>query len=86
MSKPMAEVHAGRVSVQLQTLTFSVADVLQDIDPLVDKTYQLQNTALQNGQNKVWHIAWASNQPARNCESIASLLSVFPVEIKKTNI
>ena len=32
-----AEVHAGRLSIPLQALTFSVADVLKDIDPLVDE-------------------------------------------------
>ena len=37
MSKPMAEVHTGRLSVPLQALTFSVADVLKDLDPLVDE-------------------------------------------------
>ena len=78
-----AEVHAGRLSVPLQALTVSVDDLLKDIDPLVDEICQLQNTTLQNGQNKVFYIAWASNQPARNCycESIASLLSGFPEEI-----
>ena len=39
MSKPSAEVHAGRLSVPLQALTFSVADVLKDLNPLVNKTY-----------------------------------------------
>ena len=37
MSKPLAEVHVGRLSVPLQTLTFFVADVLKDLDPLVDE-------------------------------------------------
>ena len=37
MLKPLAEVHAGRLSVLLQGLTFSVADVLKDLDPLVDE-------------------------------------------------
>ena len=37
MSKPSAEVHAGRLSVPLQALTFSVADVLKDLDPLFDE-------------------------------------------------
>ena len=37
MSKPSAEVHAGRLSVPLQALTFSLADVLKDFDPLVDE-------------------------------------------------
>ena len=36
MSKPSAEVYAGRLSVSLQALTFSVADVLKDVDPIVD--------------------------------------------------
>ena len=36
MSKTSAEVHAGRLFVPLQALTFSVADVLKDLDPLVD--------------------------------------------------
>ena len=36
MSKPSAEVPAGRLSVPLKALTFSVADVLKDLDPLVD--------------------------------------------------
>ena len=35
MSMPV-EVHAGRLSVLLQALTFFVADVLKDLDPLVD--------------------------------------------------
>ena len=37
MSKPSAEEHAGRLSVPLQTLTFSIADVLKDLDPFVDE-------------------------------------------------
>ena len=37
MSKPSAEVHAGRLSVLLQALTFSVADIFKDLDPLVDE-------------------------------------------------
>ena len=37
MSKPSAEVHAGRLSVPLQALTFSLADVLKDLDPLVNE-------------------------------------------------
>ena len=37
MSKPSAEVHAGRLSVPLQALTFSVADVLKVLNPLVHK-------------------------------------------------
>ena len=37
MSKPSAEVHAGRLSEPLQALTFSVADVLKDLNPLVHK-------------------------------------------------
>ena len=49
MSKPSAEVHVGRLSVPLQSLMFSVTDVLKS---------------------------------ACNCESIASLLSVFPEENK----
>ena len=50
MSKPSAEVHAGRLSVSLQALTFSVADVLKDLNPLVDENI---NTTLQNTPNKV---------------------------------
>ena len=52
MSKPSAEAHAGRLSVPLQALTFSIADVLKDLDPLVDEIYQLQNTTLQMGRTK----------------------------------
>ena len=37
MSKPSTEVHAGRLSVPRQALTFSVADALNDLDPLVDE-------------------------------------------------
>ena len=37
MSKPSAEVHAGRLSVLPRALTFSVADILKDLDPLVDE-------------------------------------------------
>ena len=36
MSKLSAEVHAGRLSVPLEAVTFSVADALKDLDPLVD--------------------------------------------------
>ena len=38
MLKPLAGVYDGRLSVLLQALTFSVADVLKDLDPLVDET------------------------------------------------
>ena len=37
MLKPSAEVHAGRLSVLHHALTFSVADVLNDLDPLLDE-------------------------------------------------
>ena len=37
MWKPSAEVYAGRSSVPLQALTFSITDVLKDLDPLVDE-------------------------------------------------
>ena len=37
MSKPSAEVHAGRLPIPLQALTFPVADVLKDLDPLIDE-------------------------------------------------
>ena len=37
MSKPSTEVHAGIFSVPLQVLTFSVAEVLKNLDPLVDE-------------------------------------------------
>ena len=35
MSKPSAKIHAGRLSVPLQALMFSVADILKDLDSLV---------------------------------------------------
>ena len=41
MLKPLAEVHAGRLSVLLQALTFSIADVLKDLDPLVDENISI---------------------------------------------
>ena len=37
MSKPSAKLHAGRLLVPLQALTLSVADILKDLDPLVDE-------------------------------------------------
>ena len=37
MLKPSTEVHAGRLSVPLQALTFSFTDVLKDLDSLVDE-------------------------------------------------
>ena len=37
MSKCSAEVHAGRLSRMVQALTFSIANVLKDLDPLVDE-------------------------------------------------
>ena len=37
MSKPSAEVHAGRLSVPLQALMFTITDVSKDLDPLVDE-------------------------------------------------
>ena len=37
VSKPSTEVPAGRLSIPLQALTFSVADVLKDLDPLADE-------------------------------------------------
>ena len=44
MSKPLAEVHVGRLLVLLQALfvplqilMFSVTNVLKDLDPLVDE-------------------------------------------------
>ena len=38
MPKLSAELHAGRLLVLLQALTFSEADVLKEPDPLVDET------------------------------------------------
>ena len=37
MLKPSAEVPAGRLSVPLQALMLSIANVLKDHDPLVDE-------------------------------------------------
>ena len=34
---PSTEVHAGILSVPIQALTFSVADALKDLDPVVDE-------------------------------------------------
>ena len=53
MSKCSADVHAGRMLVPVQALTLSVAEILKDLDILVDIIYQLQNTTLQNRPNKV---------------------------------
>ena len=55
MSKPSAEVHTGRLSVPLQALSFSVADVLKDLDTLVNENISTskQNTTLQNRPTKV---------------------------------
>ena len=82
MSKSSAVVHAGRLSVPLQALTFSVADMLKDLDPLVD----VNISTSKYGSSKCVEQSLASNQPARSCELIASLMSVFPEEIKKTTL
>ena len=37
MSKPSADIHAGRLSVLLQAIKVSISDVLKDLDPLVDE-------------------------------------------------
>ena len=49
MLKPSAEVHVGRLSVPLQALTFSVADVLKELDPLVD-----ENTSTSKHDSSKW--------------------------------
>ena len=59
MSKPLAEVHVGRLSVPIQALTFSIANVLKDLDPLIDENISISKHDFSK---------WA----ARNCESIAS--------------
>ena len=56
MSKPSAEVHAGRLSVPLQALTFSVAVVLKDLDPLFDENI----STLKNDSSK-----WAEQSISR---------------------
>ena len=70
VSKPSTEVHAGRLLAPLEALVFSVADVLKDLDPLVN------NNISKHGSSK-----WS--EQCRNCEFIASLLTVFPEEIAK---
>ena len=52
MSTPSVEVHAGRLSVQLQALTFSVADVLTDHDPLVRKYINFKTRLFKMGRTK----------------------------------
>ena len=75
MSKPSAEVPAGRLSVQFQALTFSVVDVLKDLDPLVDENISTSK-----------HVSskWAELSLAY--QFIASLVSVVPEEIEKKTI
>ena len=60
MPKPLAEVHAGRLSVLLQALTFSVTNVLKDLDPLVDEIYH--NSSKWAEQRLAYRVGF---QPAR---------------------
>ena len=64
MSKPSAEVHAGRLSIPLQALAFSVADVLKGLDPLVD-----ENISTSKHNSSKWpeqSLAYCTGfQPAR---------------------
>ena len=53
MSKSLDEVHAGRLSISLQALMFSVVVVLKDLDPLVDENISTSKQTLQNGPYKV---------------------------------
>ena len=64
MSKPSAEVHAGRLSVPLQALTFSVADVLKVLNPLVHKNASTSkhDSSKWAEQSLVYHVGF---QPAR---------------------
>ena len=63
MLKPSAEVHARRLSVPIQALTFSVADVMKDLDPLVD-----ENISTSKHDSSKWaeqHLAYRVGfQPA----------------------
>ena len=71
MLKPSSEVHAGRLSVLLQALTFSVTDVLKDLDPLVDENISTSKHDSSNWaeQSLAYRVGF---QPARHYEFIAS--------------
>ena len=64
MSKPSVEVHAGRLSVLLQALTFFVANVLKDHDPLVDENISTSNhdSSKWDEQGLAYHVGF---QPGR---------------------
>ena len=64
VSKPSAEVHVGRWSVPLQALTFSVADILKDLDPLVDENISTSKHGSSKWaeQSIAYHVGF---QPAR---------------------
>ena len=65
MSKHSAEVHAGKLSVLLQALTFSVSDVLKDLDPLVDENISTSkcNSSKRAEQSLACHVGF---KPARS--------------------
>ena len=78
MSKPSAEVPAGRLSVPLQALTFSVADVLKDLHPIVN-----ENISTSKHDSLKWalqNLAYRF-QPARP-PAIVNPLLVNPLDFK----
>ena len=64
MSKPSVVVHAGRLLAPIQALTFSVADVLMDLDPLVDTNISTSkhDSSKWVEQSLAYHVGF---QPAR---------------------
>ena len=64
MSKPSAVVHAGRLLIPIQTLKFSVADVLKDLDPSVDENISTSkhDSSKCAEQSLAYHVGF---QPAR---------------------
>ena len=61
MSKPSAEVHAGRLSVLLQALMFFVTNVLKDLDPLVDEIYH--NSSKWADQSLAYRVSFQPTRP-----------------------
>ena len=64
MSKPLAEVHAGRLLVPLQALMLSIADILNDLDPLafVNILTPKHDSSKWAEQSLAYHMGF---QPAR---------------------
>ena len=86
MPTPSADVHAGRLSVLLQALTFSVADVLKDLHPLVHENISTsKHDSSEMGRRKSTISRGLPTSPPAIVNSLLHYCLFFQRKSKKDN-